>query len=188
MRTFTRATLAVAAMSVIAPAMADQNATAELEAVREEIRALRQVYESRIAELENKLEQLESQPRDSTADAAPAAPARAPAGQHRRVYGNEFNPSIGVILNGRWSGFSESDSEIAGFGVGEEGERGREGLAVDESELNVAANVDDKFYGAMTAAIVREDASSRQAACPLHPGTWPPRYLRQDRPPRAFPP
>ncbi|HSH30855.1 MAG TPA: hypothetical protein VK971_13185 [Thiohalobacter sp.] len=161
MRTFTQATLVVAVMSVIAPAMADQNATAELEAVREEIRALRQAYESRITELEGKLEQLESQPRNTSVDAAPAAPARAPAGQHRRVYGNEFNPSIGVILNGRWSSFSESDSEIAGFGVGEEGERGREGLAVDESELNVAANVDDRFFGAMTAAIVREEGEDR---------------------------
>ncbi|BAZ93286.1 uncharacterized protein FOKN1_0884 [Thiohalobacter thiocyanaticus] len=161
MRNFTRATLAVAVMSVISPAAADQNATAELEAVREEIRALRQAYESRISELEGKLEQLESQPRNAGADAAPAAPARAPAGQHRRVYSNEFNPSIGVILNGRWSGFSESGSEIAGFGVGEEGERGREGLAVDESELNVAANVDDKFYGAMTAAIVREEGEDK---------------------------
>ena len=75
MRNFTRATLAVAVMSVITPAVADQNATAELEAVREEIRALRQAYESRITELEGKLEQLESRPRDTSAEAASAVPA-----------------------------------------------------------------------------------------------------------------
>lgn len=160
MHTFKHAALGAAVMAAVMPAAVTAVEQDELAAVRAEIRAMRQAYEARIAELESKLEQLEAQPQESAA-AAPAAPARAPAGQHRRVYSNEFNPSIGVILNGRWSSFSESDGEIAGFGVGEEGERGREGLAVDESELNVAANVDDKFFGAMTAAIVREEDEDR---------------------------
>ena len=45
--------------------------------------------------------------------------------------------------------------------MGEEGERGSEGLALGESELNFSANVDDKFYGSMTAAIVREDGEDK---------------------------
>lgn len=80
-----------------------------------------------------------------------------PASSSRRIFGNSFNPSIGVILNGRYSNFSRDDSEITGFAVGEEGERGREGISIGESELNFSASVDDKFYGSVTAALVHED-------------------------------
>ena len=52
-------------------------------------------------------------------------------------------------------------SEISGFGVGEEGERGKEGLSIGESELNFSANVDDKFYASSTVAIVQEDGSDK---------------------------
>ena len=160
MRNFTRAALTAAIMIAVSPAQADSASEAELEAVRAEIRAMREAYEARIAELESKLERIESQPEGAAAGPADAAAAPA-AAQRRRIYGNEFNPSIGIVLNGRFSSFSEGDGEIAGFAVGEEGERGREGLAVDESELNVAANVDDKFYGAVTAAIVREEGEDK---------------------------
>ena len=72
---------------------------------------------------------------------------------------SNFNPAVSIVLNGKATTFSESSGEMAGFAVGEEGERGREGLGIDESELTIAANVDDKFYGSLTAAIVREDGS-----------------------------
>lgn len=124
---------------------APHNDMAEL---RAEIQALKNNYESRIAELETKLEQLEQTP--------PKEPATTTSGG-RTIYDNSFNPSIGLILNGRYSTFSEQDGDIAGFAIGEEGERGKEGFALDESELNFAANVDDKFFGSLTAAIVRED-------------------------------
>ncbi|MBT06753.1 MAG: hypothetical protein CMM32_07555 [Rhodospirillaceae bacterium] len=77
----------------------------------------------------------------------------------RAIYDNQFNPSVGIVLNGKLTEFSAATSEFAGFGVGEEGERSREGIQVDESEINFSASVDDKFYGSMTAAIVREDGS-----------------------------
>jgi hypothetical protein len=48
-----------------------------------------------------------------------------------------------------------------GFGVGEEGERGRKGLGIDESELNFSGNVDDKFFGSTTVAIVREEGEDK---------------------------
>lgn len=125
---------------------------AEIKALRQEIQAMRQSYEIRIAELENKLQKIESAktlaPQETKTEAFAA----------QTIRGNVFNPSIGVLLNGRYSNFSEGSSEIAGFGVGEEGERGREGLTLDESELNFSSAVDDKFFGHLTAAIVREDS------------------------------
>ena len=78
---------------------------------------------------------------------------------NRKIYGNEFNPSIGIILNGKYSAYSQSDSEIKGFGIGHEGERGSEGLAVDHSELNFSASIDDKFTGSLTAAIASHGSS-----------------------------
>lgn len=146
---------AAVAASVVTLSPSTVMADAQIDEIKEQVEALRQLYEQRINELETKLEKLEAassqQSESEQADKEPSAVAR------RKIYGNEFNPSIGFILNGRYSSFSEGDSEIAGFAVGEEGERGREGLAVDETELNVAANVDDYFYGAATVAIVRED-------------------------------
>ena len=77
----------------------------------------------------------------------------------RAIFDNQFNPSIGVVLNGKLTEFSAATSEFAGFGVEEEGERSREGIQIDESEINFSASVDDKFFGSLTAAIVREDGS-----------------------------
>ena len=64
----------------------------------------------------------------------------------RAIFDNQFNPSIGVVLNGKLTEFSAATSEFAGFGVEEEGERSREGIQIDESEINFSASVDDKFF------------------------------------------
>ncbi len=125
----------------------------DTEAILKEIQALKKDYEARISQLEAKLKTM--------GDAKQTEAASAPASGKRAIFGNSFNPAIGVILNGKASSFSRNASEIAGFGVGEEGERGREGLAIDESELNFSANVDDKFFGSLTAAIVREDGEDK---------------------------
>jgi hypothetical protein len=130
----------------------------DIKELKAEIQAMKQAYEKRIAELENKLKIMETSKQETSAKQPQEKPAQFPG---RKVYDNSFNPSIGVILNGRYSGYSSDTSEIAGFGVGEEGERGREGLAIDESELNFSANVDDKFYGSLTAAIVREGGEDK---------------------------
>lgn len=119
-------------------------------ALKAELKQLRGTYETRISELEAKIAKLESNNKAESTDFNQRSGGR-------RVFSNAFNPSMGVILNGKFSNFSQSESEIAGFAVGEEGERGREGLAIDESELNFSASIDDKFKGSLTAAIVREE-------------------------------
>jgi hypothetical protein len=103
--------------------------------------------EKRIADLENKLNRNSAIKNNSNSA--------------RNIYGNKFNPSIGIILNGQYSNFSKADSEIAGFAVGEEGERGKERFSIGESELNFSSNIDDKFFGSMTAAIVNEEGSDK---------------------------
>ena len=77
----------------------------------------------------------------------------------RSIYSNKLNPSIGVVLNGVYSDFSESSSEFSGFQVDEEGERGDDGFSLGETELNFTSNIDDKFTGSVTAALANEDGS-----------------------------
>lgn len=130
---------------------------ADIKALRAEINKMKQVYENRISELESKLADVEkTQTKQETAEKSSK-----PYAVSRKILDNDFNPSIGVILNGKYSHFSEDSSEFAGFAVGEEGERGREGLGIGESELNFSANVDDKFFGHLTTAIVREDGEDK---------------------------
>ncbi|MEX2453294.1 MAG: hypothetical protein WD470_01240 [Rhodospirillaceae bacterium] len=125
------------------------------QAVLEEIREMKRSYEERIRALEAKLSTIEQQAAEARTKSA------APADGARGIRDNSFNPSIGVILNGKLSSFSKDSSPMPGFAIGEEGERGREGLGIDESELNFSANVDDRFYGSLTAAIVREDGEDK---------------------------
>ena len=125
-------------------------------AILQEIKSLKESYERRTAELERKIKALESRQKVESAGSA------APASYKRAVKDNSFNPSIGLVLNGKSSSFSRKTAgDMAGFAIGEEGERGNEGLSIDETELNFSTNVDDKFYGSMTAAIVREEGEDK---------------------------
>lgn len=137
----------------------------DISRLRQEVTLMKQHYEQRIAEMEKKLAQLQPPPKtSSTATPAPVAispTAHSIGGAGRQIYDNSFNPSIGILLNGKYTSYSEGSSDLKGFAVGEEGARGREGLGLDESELNFASNVDDKFYGSLTAAIVREDGEDK---------------------------
>ena len=127
----------------------------DVETLRAEILKLKQAYEARIAELESRLDKVEK----TRAEAVASSPAR-PATAKRLVKDNSFNPSIGLILNGQYNQFSSDEGEIAGFAVGHEGERPREGFAVDHTELNFTANVDDKFFGSTTAAIAQHEGET----------------------------
>jgi len=146
---------AAIAASIIAAAQPSGAADPEIQNLMREIQVLRQSYEGRIADLESKLSKLEKSAPPAKTVVGPATAGADPS-SGRAVRDNSFNPSIGVVLNGRFSSYTAETPRFAGFGVGEEGERGKEGFAIDESELNFSASVDDKFYGSVTAAIVRE--------------------------------
>lgn len=130
----------------------------DIQALRAEIQSMRQTYEGRIAELESKLKTVEQKQASANTKQAAAPVATDTAG--RKTYDNSFNPSIGGILNGQYRSFSEDEGEIAGFAVGHEGERGKEGFSVDHTELNFSANADDKFFGSVTAAIAEHEGET----------------------------
>ncbi|HYU11103.1 MAG TPA: hypothetical protein VEK82_00905, partial [Stellaceae bacterium] len=82
------------------------------------------------------------------AETPPVANATASAGS--------FNPAIGVILQGKASAFSQNPGSyrVLGFPLGDEGRvPGRRGLSIDESELNLQANVDPYLFGNLTLSI-----------------------------------
>ena len=100
---------------------------------------------NRISELEQKLARLDEKPQPEVVKAKADS---------------SFNPAISAILNGQYGSFSSDAADFAGFAVGEEGERPKQGFATGESELNISSNIDDKFFGSLTAALVNEDAST----------------------------
>lgn len=160
--------LAASAVAILTTSPALAASDTDLDALRAEIQAMREAYESKIDKLEKKVETLEAQQSAtaekmaSTETAAGDTPAGnlPPATDRRRIANNSFNPEIGVILQGKYQNFSEKESEIAGFAIGEEAERGEEGLGIDETELNFSASVDDKFRGSATIALHEHDGST----------------------------
>lgn len=149
--------LAATSAAILCASPAFAASDSDLEALRAEIKAMQQAYESKIEELEGKVQSLEARQTETAEQMAktePAAgPAPVPATSQRRINDNSFNPEIGVILQGKYQNFSESEGEFAGFAVGEEAERGKEGFGIDETELNFSASVDDKFRGSTTIAL-----------------------------------
>ena len=132
---------------------------------------MRDAYEGKIQQLESKVQGLEAQ--QGVASTVPAQQANAtqdtivsgtsfntPATTRRTIKDSSFNPAIGVVLNGQYNNFSSDDGDIAGFAIGEEGERAGEGFGIDETELNLTANIDDKFQGAVTLAVLEEEGET----------------------------
>ncbi|MBI1424119.1 MAG: hypothetical protein GC149_11675 [Gammaproteobacteria bacterium] len=63
-----------------------------------------------------------------------------------------FNPAISVILSGTYAQFSNDPANytIPGFALGDGVGPGDRGFGLGESELSIAANIDDQFYGRFT--------------------------------------
>lgn len=155
--------LAASTVAILNGSSAYAASDADLDALRVEIASIKQAYESKIEQLENKIQSLEDRQGTTFVKAPATEPAAArniPATSKTQVNDNSFNPEIGVILQGRYQSFSEGQSELAGFAIGEEAERGKEGLGIDETELNFSASVDDKFRGAATVALHEHDGET----------------------------
>lgn len=137
---------------------------AEIERVRQELEVLRQSYEQHIKALEARIESLEIQQASELKAASPAMETTepvvvaAPAVQERP---GAFNPQIGVVLVGTASTYSrDDDAGIPGYMAGSESGPLSEGFSLGESEFNLQASIDDRFYGNFTLAVADEDGST----------------------------
>jgi len=87
--------------------------------------------------------------------AAPLLIATSASALAQQVSGNAFNPAVSLILDGHFASYSQDPKtyQLPGFLLDPEGGLGAEGLSLDETELAVSANVDDKYYGSISLSI-----------------------------------
>ncbi|MEO6264136.1 MAG: hypothetical protein ABIO58_04105 [Luteimonas sp.] len=92
--------------------------------------------------------------------ASESAQVAAPAGSTSSGSNpNLFNPAISIIINGSYGHHSLNSNDYVrvGFPLVGEGGPGVNGFSLGESEIAMATNIDDKFYGQLTLAVGSED-------------------------------
>lgn len=106
---------------------------------------------STAGDTQSELDALAATPTEAAAtDAASvAAPAAASSGGSNA---NAFNPAVSIILNGSYSHHSLDPATYvrAGFPLAGDAGPSPNGFSLGESELSLASNIDDKFYGQLT--------------------------------------
>lgn len=150
-------------------------ASPDMAAIRQMIEQMKRDYETKINDLERRLEKAEGNAqaaKDSAAQtkaavAAAPAPAAPPssaaypsASPTAAPNPNAFNPSISAVLNGTFGAFSHDPGSvrIPGFALGDETGEGRSrGFSLGESEINLSASIDQVLYGSLTVALTPED-------------------------------
>lgn len=131
---------------------------ANAEALRQQVAATESALQEARAEIET-LKAGQTTPENGAADSEAVAVQAAASGDTGGANGNAFNPAITVILNGSVSRHSLDPDTYARAGFPLTGEAGpsARGISLGESEISLAANIDDKFYGQATLAVESED-------------------------------
>jgi len=137
----------------VVPASAFAADDAEIGKISEEIKELKDGYETRIRQLEQRLQEGESAaPAVATGERLAAAGPPASA--------NAFNPAISLILGGQYNNLQRDPEtyQIGGFiPGGEEIGPGSRSFNLGESELTVSANIDPYFSGVFIMAVTPEN-------------------------------
>ena len=152
-RSLMRAVMATALLGYAAPAFAATDSQAEINDLKAEIKK----QEAVIQKLEGRVDELEQQ---QAAAPASASPAPEPAGNAVQSNDNAFNPAISAVLDGHYAAYSGHDVPIGGFAGGDDSGRASQGLGVDEAEIGLSSNVDDKFAAAVTASASEADGNT----------------------------
>lgn len=153
-------------------ALADMQS--DVNALRQEITAIRADYEGRLQALEQRLKAAEAAvalPVGEVAGVAPILSTPAPAAAVVPSMGsgaNTFNPSMSLILSGLYTRTSRSPANyaITGFQLPTDSESGpgSRGLSLAESELGFAASIDPWLRGAANISLHPDDTVSVEEA------------------------
>ncbi len=165
------------ALALLVPPAAQAATDADLAEIREQIRQLKESYETRIQALEQRLKDAEA--KNAAAPAAPpvaAAPPETPppppiaAAPASGI--SAFNPAISAVLQGTYGNFSQDPNKYALSGFAPSGDiaPGKRGFNLGESELAISANVDDKFFGNLIVSLTPENTLSVEEAYGLYTG------------------
>jgi hypothetical protein len=135
---------------------------ADLAEIRDQIRQLKESYEARIQALEQRVKDAEAK----TAAAPPAAVDVAAAPSAPSAGLSAFNPAISAVLQGVYANFSQDPNHyaIAGFVPSGDIVPAKRGFSIAESELSLAANVDDKVYGNLIFSLSPDNTVSVEEA------------------------
>ncbi len=156
---------AVVGVTVTSP-IARAEEKSGLDALRAEMVRMQKEHQRSLRALEDRVLRAEDVARNAEArvSAAHAGDGPAPdvAAGSSRTLANTFNPSIGVVLDGRYRAFSRSPSDpgIPGFALDGEAGPGSEGISLGETEIQFDASIDDKFRGSLTLALADEDGAT----------------------------
>ncbi len=125
--------------------------------LRKAINQLRQEYESRIQALEKRVAEAEQQSANSQTSPQPVTATSSVSSGN-----SAFNPAMGVIFSGQaWNYQHDPEGyQIPGHPFGGEAGPVAEGLSIGETEIDISANVDDKFTAWLTTPIVIEDGDA----------------------------
>ena len=128
----------------------------EVADLRRLVMEMQQDYETRISDLEERLaqaERLASGAQDDADEAVALAEQTAIDQSSGSSAPNVFNPSIGAVLIGRYADVDRGWDAIPGFQPAGEIGTGGSGFALGEAEINLKANVDDRYYGNLTIGV-----------------------------------
>jgi len=154
---------------------------ADLAEIRAQIRQLKESYEARIEALEQRLQAAEAKSPVAAAPAtaavvptavptvaSTAVPTAAPPAPSGGI--GAFNPAISAVLQGTYANFSQDPNHYAISGFAPSGDivPAKRGLSIAESELNLSASVDDKFYGNLIFSLTPDNQVSVEEAYGLY--------------------
>jgi hypothetical protein len=147
---------ALLASSLVMPSIAVAATDAELAEIREQIKQMKESYETRIRALEDRLRAAEAV---AATPAPPPVAAPAPASVAASTLA-AFNPGIAVVLQGNYQYLKQDPAQYAfnNIQIGEEVTPGRRGLGIAESEINFFASVDHLFSGSLTVALAPDNS------------------------------
>ena len=147
--------IALLASLFVIPSIASAATDAEFAEIRDQIKQMKESYETRIRALEDRLKAAEAAA--ATAAAVAAAPPSSPYSASTLA---AFNPGIAVVLQGNYQYLKQDPAQFAfnNIQLGEDVSPGRRGLGLGESEINFFASVDHLFAGSLTVSLAPDNS------------------------------
>ena len=155
------------ALALATPLVALADTAADIEALRQELAAIRTRYEARLQALEAQLKAAQADP-SPVAAPAPPNPAATATATALSSGANAFNPALSLILSGLYARTSQDPSKAlitglqlpAAAPIGP----GTRGFSLAESELSLSASIDPWWRGAAHIALHPDDSVSIEEA------------------------
>jgi len=156
------------AVALAVPLAAAADTASDIQALRQEMEAIRANYEQRLQVLEQRLKAAEAAAQTPAASVAVTPPAPASAAPGTGGGANAFNPEISLILSGLYTRTSRDPASysLSGFHLplGSEAGPSTRGFSLSESELGLSASIDPWLRGSAAISIAPDNTVSVEEA------------------------